>query len=85
MPDSIDKAAVVTLHRFYFDAITRARTNGERYGQAMFNHLYQVRPDLSEQIRGSNKDPFYISGLSDPIWDRFVEFIETNWYLKVPA
>jgi hypothetical protein len=72
----------LSLHKFYFDAIQRARLKKERYGQAMFNHLAEVRPDLSEQVRASNKDPFHVAQLSDPRWDRFVEFIESNWFVK---
>lgn len=70
---------MLSLHKFYFDAITRARVSGERYGQAMFNHLCEVRPDLSEQVRGTDKDPFHVSHLNHPNWDRFVSFIEANW------
>lgn len=70
-----------SLHKFYFDAISRARSKRERYGQAMFNHLVIVRPDLSERVRGTDMDPFYVEQLSHPDWDRFVKFIETNWYL----
>ncbi len=70
----------ISMHRFYFDAITRARNTGERYGQAMFNHLLTVRPDLAAIVRGTDKDPFYVSALSHPNWDRFVAFIEKNWY-----
>lgn len=68
------------LHKFYFDGIVRARKNNERYCQAMFNHLVEVRPDLAEQVRGSDMDPFYCQTPQDPRWDRFVNFIETNWY-----
>lgn len=71
----------LTLHKFYFDAVVYARQTGhQRYGQAMFNHLCEVRPDLSEQVRGTDKDPFYVESLSDPRWDRFVDFIEAEWY-----
>lgn len=69
-----------SLHKFYFDAIMRGRANRERYGQAMFNHLCEVRPDLAERVRMTNMDPFHVSALSDPRWDRFVAFIEARWY-----
>lgn len=70
----------ISLHKFYFDGITRARKTGERYCQAMFNHLHEVRPDLSVRIEATDKDPFYAPSPKDPRWDRFVAFIETNWY-----
>ena len=69
----------LSLHKFYFDAITRARVTRERYGQAMFNHLWEVRPDLSEQVRGTDKDPFHVQSFEDPRWDAFIAFIESNW------
>ena len=68
------------LHKFYFDSITRARLKKERYGQAMFNHLCEVRPDLAEQIRGTDKDPFYCTSPMDPKFDAAIAFIEANWY-----
>lgn len=72
--------ATSSLHKFYFDSITRAREKRERYCQAMFNHLSVVRPDLSEQVRGTEMDPFHCTTLQDPRWDKFVAFIETNWH-----
>ncbi len=69
----------LSLHKFYFDAITRARVNKERYGQAMFNHLCKVKPELAEKVRATDMDPFYIERLDHPNWDRFVAFIEKEW------
>ncbi len=83
-PTEKNTAPKLSLHRFYFDAITRARCKSERYGQAMCNHLYMVRPDLSMQI-GTNTgadtdmDPFFCVSPNDPKFDRFIEFVEKNW------
>lgn len=71
---------MVSLHKFYFDSITLARTHRWRYGQAMFNHLLDIRRDLAEQVRATDKDPFYVERLDHPNWDRFVAFIEENWF-----
>lgn len=71
---------MISLHRYYFDSIIKASRHQWRYGQAMFNHLLEVRPDLAEAVRGTDKDPFYVKELADPRWDRFVEFIESEWY-----
>jgi len=30
-----------------------------RYGQAFFNALYELFPNIADSIRGSNIDPFY--------------------------
>lgn len=75
----------MSLHKFYFDAATLARVHRWRYGQAIFNHLTQIRPDLAEIIRGTDKGPFYVENLHDPRWDRFVEFIETKWGREEPT
>lgn len=77
----------LSLHQFYFDAIAKCRAhniahapvNQWRYGQAMFNHLVDVRPDLSEAVRGTDADPFHCESPADPRFDRFVAYIETNW------
>ncbi len=78
-PTEKNTAPKLSLHRFYFDAITRARLKRERYCQAMFNHLCEVRPDLSEKVRATAMDPFYCTSPNDPKFDRFIEFIEKNW------
>ena len=69
----------ISLNKFYFDSITRCRKNGERYGQGMFNHLCEVKPDLAEKVRGTNMDPFYCSSPMEAKFDRFINFIEANW------
>jgi hypothetical protein len=75
----------LSLHKFYFDAIMRGRETGERYGQAMFNQLTIARPELAAQVRGTDRDPFYVSRLDDPRWDKFVEHIESRWFMKTRA
>lgn len=52
-----------------------------RYGQTLFNLLYLLRPDLSEQIRGTEIDPFYMENRdSNPKkWDACMNFISDNW------
>lgn len=80
---TVEINGTVSLHRFYFDAIIRSQKTRERYGQAMFNHLLSVRPELAEKVRGTEKDPFYVSQLADPRWDKFVSFIEAEWYKGV--
>ena len=82
---SENPAPYLSLHKFYFDSITRARVNRERYGQALFNHLCEVRPDLSEKIRGDmDLDPFYCESPTHPRFDKFIAFIEENW-AKLPS
>jgi len=71
----------MTIHKFYFDAVVIMNKNKHlRYGQVLFNHLADVRPDLSEKIRGTDIDPFYLSSPRDERFDAFATFIEKNWY-----
>lgn len=46
-----------------------------RWGQAVFNVLYEMRPDLSEQIRGTDLDPFY----RDDRVREALRWIRSNW------
>jgi len=47
----------------------------QRQGQAYFNMLYEKRPDLSEQIRGTDLDPFYEEFVSGDC----IAFVKSNW------
>jgi hypothetical protein len=47
----------------------------ERSGQAHFNVLYEMRPDLSERIRATTLDPFYNDGLLPD----FLVWVRDNW------
>lgn len=69
----------VPLHKFYSDAVTRSSRTSERYGQAMFNHLCEVRSDLAEKVRGTDMDPFYCESRDDDRFKKFIRFIELNW------
>lgn len=68
----------ISLYKFYSDIRIRAAQHNERFGQAAFNHLALVRPDLSEKVRGTDMDPYYSE--NGGRWNKFVQFIETNWY-----
>jgi hypothetical protein len=68
------------MHKFFNEAGDLAEKNLWRYGQALFNHLLDVRPELAEEIRGTDKDPFYIETLSDPKYKNFLDFLSERWY-----
>lgn len=54
----------MTLGEFFRAAVERwLNSEHERLGQAIFNHLLEVRPDLAEQIRGTELDPFHNDGV----------------------
>lgn len=50
-----------------------------RFGQAAFNVLSALRPDLSEPIRGQASDPFHYRGGEDDSLKGFVAYLENNW------
>ena len=47
----------------------------QRSGQAWFNYLHQVRPELADLVRGGDSDPFH----DDRRLGYFLRFVETAW------
>lgn len=65
----------MTFEEFNKETAKRYHTVGdERYGQAFFNVLYQVRPEIADEIRGTSLDPFY-TGLSAETY----LFVQERW------
>jgi hypothetical protein len=52
--------------------------NGQRKGQYLFNFLAQYRPDITDQARGTDVDPFY----DDTKLIAFLDFVDNHWGLK---
>lgn len=52
-----------------------------RYGQALFNALSNVRPQLAEEIRGTPLDPFHVNEMKD-VPDELFEMLEERWSVK---
>ncbi|MGA1753162.1 MAG: hypothetical protein ACO395_07375 [Pontimonas sp.] len=46
-----------------------------RFGQAVFNVLDIVRPDIANSLRGNRIDPFFKESVSDEVW----QFIKERW------
>lgn len=46
-----------------------------RFGQAVYNALDVVRPDIATKLRGTRLDPFHKEAVSDEVW----QFIKSNW------
>lgn len=67
------------LHEYWSSVKSRQTKFRERYGQAAFNHLVRVRPDLAEQVRATPKDPFYITDTKSQRWESFLAFLTENW------
>lgn len=62
---------------YTLEADARFRHPGldERKGQAFFNELLVVRPDLADKVRGTPLDPFY----QDSRLEEFLLFVARNW------
>lgn len=62
----------------YLDDVdrTRKRHPDLRYGQVLFNVLYEHAPDLADKIRGKEEDPFHATR-NDP---RIAKFL--MWLVK---
>ncbi len=69
----------MTIEKFWEEVVARFGKGGERYGQAAFNLLCEVRPDLSEKIRGTENDPFYLERARGAKWEAFVSYLTDNW------
>lgn len=54
------------------------RPKGIRKGQAWFNRLYELRPDLADSIRGGPLDPFYDDKLLKNAWAWLMEKAENE-------
>lgn len=51
-----------------------------RKGQAYFNYLYQLHPDVADKIRGTEFDPFYADHKNNPEEEinKFLDYISKN-------
>lgn len=58
---------------------TEAHNYDWRPGQAVFNVLAFVRPDLSERIRATEYDAFRVLDSQDPLMDKMCKWIEEHW------
>lgn len=67
----------MTLGDYIVKAENRYRglKGGERRGQAYYNVLEAVRPDLANKVVGTDADPFY----SDNCLPLFFEVINREW------
>lgn len=66
----------MTFDEYLLETWASQRANPQyRAGQAYFNTLYHVRPDISERIRGGPLDPFH---RNERITD-FLECVMGDW------
>lgn len=65
----------MTYQKFVDEVIAYRILTRQRQGQAYFNVLYSVRPDISEQIRGTDLDPFY----KEYVPAECIVFVQEKW------
>ncbi len=46
-----------------------------RYGQILFNALFDVNPELANEIRASDLDPFFETERNSKKITKFIEFV----------
>lgn len=46
-----------------------------RLGQAYFNALFLIYPEVAELVRGTEADPFYVDRMNDPRMKEFFDAI----------
>ena len=69
---------IETFDQFVTHGATYAhmmKAHGHRSGQALFNLLARIRPDISEMLRGSDMDPFH----RDERLPDFYDFVARHW------
>ena len=68
---------MIDFSAYTVEADARFRHPGlnERKGQAFFNELLVVRPDIAERVRGTVLDPFY----QDARLPEFLSFVAKEW------
>jgi hypothetical protein len=49
--------------------------NEQRFGQAVFNVLHSMRPDIADELRGTEIDPYYQESVPEGVW----AFIKARW------
>jgi hypothetical protein len=52
-----------------------------RYGQALFNSLLTVNPELAEEIRGGSLDPFFKETKAD-LHPDLLPLLEARWSVR---
>lgn len=59
----------------YVVAIMMTKPDTQRYGQWAFNLLHELRPELADEVRATEVDPFY-DNLRVP---EFLDWLEGKW------
>jgi hypothetical protein len=69
----------MTKQEFFVQVRKTAAAYNWRIGQALFNVLFDVRPDISEKLRGTRNDPFFSDTIEDKRYQAALVVIEQMW------
>jgi hypothetical protein len=61
-----------------FDRYEKTSPGDWRIGQVYFNMLFDIRPDIAEEMRGSIVDPFFKRRITEVVRDFVIERWETQ-------
>ena len=66
--------------KYFFDLFYKTLSNNPNYriGQCYFNVLWEIDPELANEIRGTEVDPFYL----DKKIPDFLETLAKKWENK---
>lgn len=62
----------------FINGFTGERPANQRLGQWAFNLLWEAYPDIANQIRGTDSDPFYADSKVPDFLRRLLDFVEMN-------
>ena len=66
----------MTFPEYITKALALHHSNPElRVGQSYFNTLYEIKPDMANLVRGTDRDPFY----RNAIIPAFLDWVEQHW------
>lgn len=70
----------MTKDEFYQEVVKVKKAHPEwRIGQALFNTLFEARPDIANTLKGTPDDPFVCNTVRDLGYLRATEKIEELW------
>ncbi len=80
MTTTNDQIKTMTLQEFWEDVHLAHKKNPDwRLGQTAFNQLAYHRPELVEQVRATENDPFFAREMTNWRFLNFAEFLAKNW------
>jgi hypothetical protein len=74
----------MTFDEFLLNVTRRTYQRNERYGQAFFNELSLVKPEIAEEIRATENDPFYLMvEYQGQQMDKICRLVSDRWERRI--